>query len=67
MKQGSPRTGKPGKIGRHFPLIKFYTDWKKSGKSTQIAEKVRGESPVKSSISCSNVEDKFYSIVNQWI
>ena len=23
-----PRTGKPGKMGRHFPVREFWTDWK---------------------------------------
>ena len=32
------RTGKPGKMGRHFPVREFLTDWKSQGKSHTILE-----------------------------
>ena len=32
------RTGKPGKMGRHFPVREFWPDWKSQGKSHKILE-----------------------------
>ena len=32
------QTGKPGKMGRYFPVREFWTDWKSQGKSHKILE-----------------------------
>ena len=62
---GTGNQGKPGKMGRHFPVREFCQDWKSQGILPKILEKQ--ENLNKKNVFCESQGILHKMLENQWI